>query len=199
MSQERTTSLRILQTNKKKTLSPVIYLLIGFISGILLTTLFFFMLSTGTGSSSEYVEPTQVVEEQHTTVLPGAKQTTQTTEVAAPVHYESTESEEDSSFTQPGSNDLNKFFQRTPSPATAPAQTAQHPSPFANEPNAKAAQPVAPAKAVHPKSEAVPAKVVKPAAPPAKVIAPKEPEAEAPDATVQIKVTQKPFAVNELK
>ncbi|KHF75728.1 hypothetical protein PJ15_1930 [Acinetobacter sp. neg1] len=198
MSQERTTSLRILQTNKKKTLSPVIYLLIGFISGIILTTLFFFMLSTGTGSSSEYVEPTQVVEE-NTTVLPGAKQTTQTTEVPAPVQYESTESEEDSNFTQPGSNDLNKFFQRTPPPAAAPAQTAQHASPFANEPNAKAAQPVAPAKAAHPKSEAVPAKVVKPAAQPAKVVAPKEPEAEAPDATVQIKVTQKPFAVNELK
>ncbi|ENU92870.1 hypothetical protein F971_01857 [Acinetobacter vivianii] len=194
MSQERTTSLRILQTNKKKTLSPVIYLLIGFISGIILTTLFFFMLSTGTGSSSEYIEPTQVVEE-NTTVLPGAKQTTQTTEVAAPVQDESAESEEDSNFTQPGSNDLNKFFQRTP----PPAQTAQHASPFANEPNAKAAQPVAPAKAAHPKSEAVPAKVVKPAAQPAKVVAPKEPEAEAPDATVQIKVTQKPFAVNELK
>ena len=198
MSQERTTSLRILQTNKKKTLSPVIYLLIGFISGIILTTLFFFMLSTGTGSSSEYVEPTQVVEE-NTTVLPGAKQTTQTTEVAVPVQYESTESEEDSNFTQPGSNDLNKFFQRTPPPAAAPAQTAQHASPFANEPNAKAAQPVALAKAAHPKSEAVPTKVVKPAAQPAKVVAPKEPEAEAPDATVQIKVTQKPFAVNELK
>ncbi|EKU52481.1 hypothetical protein ACH8I4_05090 [Acinetobacter sp. ABJ_C3_5] len=198
MSQERTTSLRILQTNKKKTLSPVIYLLIGFISGIILTTLFFFMLSTGTGSSSEYVEPTQVVEE-NTTVLPGAKQTTQVTEAAAPVQYESTESEEDSNFTQPGSNDLNKFFQRTPPPAAAPAQTAQHASPFANEPHVRAAQPAAPAKAPVAKSEAVPAKVVKPAAQPAKAAPVKEPEAEAPDATVQIKVTQKPFAVNELK
>lgn len=198
MSQERTTSLRILQTNKKKTLSPVIYLLIGFISGIILTTLFFFMLSTGTGSSSEYVEPTQVVEE-NTTVLPGAKQTTQVTEAAAPVQYESTESEEDSNFTQPGSNDLNKFFQRTPPPAAAPTQTAQHASPFANEPHVRAAQPAAPAKAPVAKSEAVPAKVVKPAAQPAKAAPVKEPEAEAPDATVQIKVTQKPFAVNELK
>lgn len=198
MSQERTTSLRILQTNKKKTLSPVIYLLIGFISGIILTTLFFFMLSTGTGSSSEYVEPTQVVEE-NTTVLPGAKQTTQVTEAAAPVQYESTESEEDSNFTQPGSNDLNKFFQRTPPPAAAPAQTVQHASPFANEPHVRAAQPAAPAKAPVAKSEAVPAKVVKPAAQPAKAAPVKEPEAEAPDATVQIKVTQKPFAVNELK
>lgn len=198
MSQERTTSLRILQTNKKKTLSPVIYLLIGFISGIILTTLFFFMLSTGTGSSSEYVEPTQIVEE-NTTVLPGAKQTTQVTEAAAPVQYESTESEEDSNFTQPGSNDLNKFFQRTPPPAAAPAQTVQHASPFANEPHVRAAQPAAPAKAPVAKSEAVPAKVVKPTAQPAKAAPVKEPEAEAPDATVQIKVTQKPFAVNELK
>ena len=198
MSQERTTSLRILQTNKKKTLSPVIYLLIGFISGIILTTLFFFMLSTGTGSSSEYAEPTQAVAE-NTTVLPVTKHTPQTTETVAPVQYETAESEEDSNFTQPGSNDLNKFFQRTPPPAAAPAQPVQHASPFANEPRSKAAQAVAPVKAAPAKSEAVPAKVVKPAAQPAKVAPVKEPEAEAPDATVQIKVTQKPFAVNELK
>ena len=61
MSQERATSLRILQTNKKKDLSPVVYLLIGFFSGVIFTALLLFVFSSV--QSSEYVEPTQVVEQ----------------------------------------------------------------------------------------------------------------------------------------
>lgn len=199
MSQERTTSLRILQTNKKKTISPVIYLIIGFVSGIILTALFFFMLSTDAPPSREAFDPTQQKQDDPVAHV-SSKASIPVTETPEATHHEAVESVEDSNFAQPGSNDLNKFFQRTPPAAVAPAQTRPHVSPFANEPHAKPAQPAAtPAKAIAPKNEAAPAKAVKPAPQPAKAVAPKEPEAEAPDATVQIKVTQKPFAVNELK
>ncbi|QHH92577.1 hypothetical protein [Acinetobacter proteolyticus] len=202
MTQERTTSLRILQTNKKKTLSPVIYLLIGFLSGIIFAALFFFIFANDSSNLAPTVPQTL---EETETVQTAHKATTQSNdvEVTNPNHHETSESVEDNNFAQPGSNDLNKFFQRTPPPA-APAPTGQHVSPFANEPNAKPVT-ATPAKVPHSKNEiAAPAtnKVVAKPAPPATKAAPAkaaEVEAEAPEATVQIKVTQKPFAVNELK
>ncbi|ENX13056.1 hypothetical protein F895_02784 [Acinetobacter sp. CIP 64.2] len=201
MTQERTTSLRILQTNKKKTLSPVIYLLIGFLSGIIFTSLIFFLFVTDSNTAEAVpLEQEQTVDE-NTNIQPHAKVPSHSSEEPMPVHHETAESAEDNGFAQPGSNDLNKFFQRTP-PPTAPVRTGQQISPFANEPNSKAVQPSAPAKPIATKNELPTTnKVVKPASQPVKAASPKtvEPEAEAPDATVQIKVTQKPFAVNELK
>lgn len=202
MTQERTTSLRILQTNKKKTLSPVIYLLIGFLSGIIFAALFFFIFASESSNPAPSMQ--QTVEETET-VQTATKATVQSNEMegTSPNHHETTESVEDNNFAQPGSNDLNKFFQRTPPPA-APAANGQHVSPFANEPNAKPTT-VTSVKVPHSKNEtAAPAtnKVVAKPAPPATKAAPAkaaEVEAEAPEATVQIKVTQKPFAVNELK
>ncbi|ENX55291.1 MULTISPECIES: hypothetical protein [Acinetobacter] len=202
MTQERTTSLRILQTNKKKTLSPVIYLLIGFVSGIIFAALFFFIFASDANSPAPSAP--QTVEENEP-VQTATKATAQSheVEVTTPNHHETTESVEDNNFAQPGSNDLNKFFQRTPPPA-APAPNGQHVSPFANEPNTKPTT-VTSVKGPHSKNETVaPATnkiVAKPAPPATKAVPAKaaEVEAEAPEATVQIKVTQKPFAVNELK
>ncbi|ENW92885.1 MULTISPECIES: hypothetical protein [Acinetobacter] len=203
MTQERATSLRILQTNKKKTLSPVIYILIGFISGVIFTSLIFFVFVMGSNSADTAMPQQQQAIEENPTVLPNAKATAQNTDEVATIQHETTEPVEENNIAQPGSNDLSKFFQRTP-PA-APAPSGQQVSPFANEPNAKTPQKVAPVKSPQGKNEPVPAvinKTVKPTSPqPAKAAPTKEPEAEveAPEATVQIKVTQKPFAVNDLK
>lgn len=206
MTQERATSLRILQTNKKKTLSPVIYILIGFISGVIFTSLIFFVFVMGSNSTDIAMPQQQQAIEENPTVLPNAKATAtaQNTDEVATIQHETTEPVEENNIAQPGSNDLSKFFQRTP-PATAPAPSGQQVSPFANEPNAKTPQKVAPVKSPQGKNEpaaAVTNKTVKPTSPqPAKAAPTKEPEAEveAPEATVQIKVTQKPFAVNDLK
>lgn len=204
MTQERATSLRILQTNKKKTLSPVIYILIGFISGVIFTSLIFFVFVMGSNSADTAMPQQQQAIEENPTVLPNAKATTQNTDEVATIQHETTEPVEENNIAQPGSNDLSKFFQRT-APAAAPAPSGQQVSPFANEPNAKTPQKVAPVKSPQGKNEPAPAvtnKTVKPTAPqPAKAAPTKEPEAEveAPEATVQIKVTQKPFAVNDLK
>ncbi|MDF2416834.1 hypothetical protein GWP85_04780 [Acinetobacter beijerinckii] len=204
MTQERTTSLRILQTNKKKTLSPVIYIMIGFISGIIFTSLIFFVFAMGSNPTDTAMPQQEQIIEENPTVLPNSKTPTQNKDEIATIQHETTEPVEENNIAQPGSNDLSKFFQRTPA-AAAPAPSAQQTSPFANEPNAKPQQKVVPVKSPQEKNETVPVvtnKTVKPVTPqPAKAAPIKEPEAEveAPEATVQIKVTQKPFAVNELK
>ncbi|MEF9956409.1 MAG: hypothetical protein RSA22_04210 [Acinetobacter sp.] len=194
MIQERTTSLRILQTTKKKTLSPAIYLLIGFFSGVLVTGLLFLIFFKG--QSSQNIEPTQMVEQD--AALPAdTKSNIKIAEDIKPVRHETPETEEDTNIAQPESNDLNKFFQRT---KAEPTHAGQHTSPFANEPNAQAAHVTAPVKSVHPKKEVVAVNTTKESkstTQPVKAIPVKEPEAETPDATVQIKVTQKPLAVNE--
>ncbi|UTO18690.1 hypothetical protein NGC85_12185 [Acinetobacter sp. Z1] len=201
MTQERTTSLRILQPHKKKTLSPVIYIIIGFISGIIFTSLIFFVFAMSSNPTDTAMPQQEQAREENPTVLPNSKTPTQNTDEIATIQHETTEPVEENNIAQPGSNDLSKFFQRTP----AAAPSAQQTSPFANEPNAKPQQKVIPVKSPQEKNETAPVvtnKTVKPATPqPAKAAQMKEPEAEveAPEATVQIKVTQKPFAVNELK
>jgi hypothetical protein len=193
MIQERTTSLRILQTNKKKTLSPAIYLLIGFFSGILVTGLLFLIFFKG--QSSQNIEPAKMVEQD--AAIPADTKSNIKAEDIKPVRHETTDTEEDTNIVQPESNDLNKFFQRT---ETKPTHAGQHTSPFANEPNAQAAHVTTPVKSLHTKKEVVAAtttKESKSTTQPVKAIPVKEPEAETPDATVQIKVTQKPLAVNE--
>jgi hypothetical protein len=204
MTQERITSLRILQTNKKKTLSPVIYIMIGFISGIIFTWLIFFVFAMGSNPTDTAMPQQEQAIEENPTVLPNSKTPTQNTDEVATIQHDTTEPDEENNIAQPGSNDLSKFFQRTP-PAAAPAPSAQQVSPFSNESNAKSQQKVVPVKPPQEKNETVPVvtnKAMKPVAPqPAKAAPIKESEAEveAPEATVQIKVTQKPFAVNELK
>ena len=191
MIQERTTSLRILQTTKKKTLSPAIYLFIGFFAGVLVTGLLFLIFFKG--QSSQNIEPAKMVEQD--AAIPADTKSNIKAEDIKPVRHETTDTEEDTNIAQPESNDLNKFFQRT---ETKPTHAGQHTSPFANEPNVQAAHVTAPVKSVHPKKEVVATqKESKSTTQPVKAIPVKEPEAETPDATVQIKVTQKPLAVNE--
>ena len=205
MSQERTTSLRILQTNKKNSLSPVLYILIGFIVGVVFTVLLFFiffqMQMGGNSTPIEAIEQNTVTTVEAKTNVPVVENTVpvrhETAEVApnkGSELVETTEVEEDAKISQPRSNDLSKFFQRE---STAPAHVERHTSPFANEPTAKTT-PVAPqTKTVHP-PKAIPAHLPsKPIAQPIQAALVKEPELEAPAATVQIKVTQRPVEVSE--
>lgn len=201
MTQEKVTSLRILQTNKQKTLSPVMYLLIGFFLGIIFAVLIFLLFVTNSSNMDTTVLQQEKIVEENDHVQEHTKIKAQSSEETIEIHHEAIESVEDNNFTQPGSNDLNKFFQRKPQP-TVPISTERHISPFANEPNVKPAQTVASAKPteINKNIPVATNKTVKPTpqtnqtAPVAKI-----PEAEAPEASVQIKVTQKPFTVNELQ
>ncbi|MCH7336131.1 hypothetical protein [Acinetobacter sp. NIPH 2699] len=197
MIQERPTSLRILQTNKKKNLSPVIYLLIGFLAGIICSLLIFFIFFKA--QSQHEVQEAQQIEELLSPPT-HVQQDAQSTQVIEFVPQESTEPDDDNSFTQPQSSDLNKFFQHAVVP---PVNTAQPASPFASAQNTgKTAQPVTPKPNTNKNGQtSVSDKLTKITTQPTKTDTTKEvePETEAPQATVQINVTQRPFSVNELK
>ncbi|MFK4048602.1 hypothetical protein [Acinetobacter venetianus] len=198
MIQEKPTSLRLLQTNKKKSLSPIIYVLIGFISGVAFTLLISFVFFMSQQKSNTEVNNVQT--EQEHPVLPVETKNESSKEiVVTPTHDDAMGAEEDNNLVQPGSNDLNKFFQHAPAVPIAP--TEQRSSPFANEPNKKVAHPPLVVKSTttanrttSPQNNNI-SKSIQTNEPKSQVT---EPEVEAPQATVQIKVTQKPFTVNEL-
>lgn len=199
MIQEKPTSLRLLQTNKKKSLSPIVYVLIGFISGVACTLLIGFVFFMTQQKSKTEVDNVQT--EQEHSALPVETQKESSKEIAVTLtHDDAMGAEEDNNLVQPGSNDLNKFFQHAPTVPTT--QTEQRSSPFANEPNSKVTHqplvvkpPVSASRTTSPQNNNVP-KPVKTNEPRSQAT---EPEVEAPQATVQIKVTQKPFTVNELQ
>ncbi|MEC8567882.1 MAG: hypothetical protein VXY56_06280, partial [Pseudomonadota bacterium] len=138
MIQEKPTSLRLLQTNKKKSLSPIVYVLIGFISGVACTLLIGFVFFMTQQKNKTEVDNVQT--EQEHSALPVETQKELSKEiVVTPTHDDAIGAEEDNNLVQPGSNDLNKFFQHAPAVPTAP--TEQRSSPFANEPNKKVAHP----------------------------------------------------------
>ena len=196
MIQERTTSLRILQNNKKKTLSPVRYLLIGFVLGLLFAALIFFVFvansSTPNAKVLQSVDEHESIQTYSKEVLSNNDAHIDTDQTLQP-SPETLESDEDNNFTQPGSNDLNKFFQRIP--VAAPTPTGQQISPFANEPNAK---PVSTAASENmsqrhnkttPKASHQPEKVALPATKTTRARR-SEPDPETPAASLQITVTQ---------
>lgn len=197
MIQERPTALRILQTSKKKDVWPALYLLIGFFAGILFSLcLFLVFFQQASPDESEMVQTNEPV----VPLTPATKEQLPSSHTPEVHHQANTEIVEDSNFAQPQSSELTKFFQHTAKPAAAPEHRV---SPFANEPGVQAVQPANPK--VNPQKTTQPAAShpsVKPvSALPAKAIipVPVETEAAAPQASVQIKVTQKPFAVNELQ
>jgi len=197
--QEKPTALRVLQTNKKKNSSPVIYLVIGFFAGILCSVLLFVLFfNLQTPSSNQVVQGT---EEQDLSISANTKVDPTTTVTTATHHENNINTDEDDHFIQPESNELNNFFQHT---APAAAHSEQHASPFANGFGNKPVQPTPKTSVANAKNEVLPvvnSKTTKAATTPLKTATTTEvePEIEAPQASVQIKVTQKPFAVNELK
>lgn len=197
MIQEKATSLRILQSNKKKNLSPLLYVMIGFIAGVVTSCLFVFL----SFKSWSLKENTQIASPESATpseiITSNAQYTEQVTN-----NDQEANAVEDGSFTQPQGNDLNKFFQREPVPAPS-ANTAKPLSPFVKEQPAKPSQTLEANKRTEIKSQTTPStshaqKTIKTDVKPSNSAEP-DIENQTPEATVQIKVTQKPFAVNELK
>ena len=200
MAQEKPTSIRVLQSNKKKSRSPVIYIIIGIIAGVFVSISLFLFLSQPYSSEPTIVENKSTQDQERDPVL---MTSSSTHEQATNGQQEQTDPMSHDGFEQPKENELSGIFKPAPHKNVAPT-TQQRVSPFdaqltgervapKQQVVAKPTQPIQPAQQ---KSIAQP-KVVQ-AKPVEAKQAPAEPEAEAetPKASVDIKVTRSPFAVN---
>ena len=200
MAQEKPTSIRVLQSNKKKSRSPVIYIIIGIIAGVFVSISLFLFLSQPYSSEPTIVENKSTQDQERDPVL---MTSSSTHEQATNGQQEQTDPMSHDGFEQPKENELSGIFKPDPHKNVAPT-TQQRVSPFdaqltgervapKQQVVAKPTQPIQPAQQ---KSIAQP-KVVQ-AKPAEAKQAPAEPEAEAetPKASVDIKVTRSPFAVN---
>ncbi len=200
MAQEKPTSIRVLQSNKKKSRSPVIYIIIGIIAGVFVSISLFLFLSQPYSSEPTIVENKSTQDQERDPVL---MTSSSTHEQATNSQQEQTDPMSHDGFEQPKENELSSIFKPAPHKNVAPT-TQQRVSPFdaqltgervtpKQQVVAKPTQPIQPAQQ---KSIAQP-KVVQ-AKPAEAKQAPAEPEAEAetPKASVDIKVTRSPFAVN---
>ncbi|MDQ9028015.1 hypothetical protein [Acinetobacter nosocomialis] len=199
MAQEKPTSIRVLQSNKKKSRSPVIYIIIGIIAGVFVSISLFLFLSQPYSSDPTTVESKSNQDQERDPVLMTNSSThgqvaVDQQEQADPMSHDG--------FEQPKENELSGIFKPAPHKNAAPTQ--QRVSPFdaqltgervipKQQVVAKPTQPIQPAQQ---KPIAQP-KVVQAKPAEAKKV-PVEPEAEAetPKASVDIKVTRSPFAVN---
>ncbi|MBJ8506231.1 hypothetical protein I6M96_14655 [Acinetobacter seifertii] len=200
MAQEKPTSIRVLQSNKKKSRSPVIYIIIGIIAGVFVSISLFLFLSQPYSSEPTIVENKSTQDQERDPVL---MTSSSTHEQATNSQQEQTDPMSHDGFEQPKENELSSIFKPAPHKNVAPT-TQQRVSPFdaqltgervtpKQQVVAKPTQPIQPAQQ---KSIAQP-KVVQ-AKPAEAKQAPAEPEAEveSPKASVDIKVTRSPFAVN---
>jgi len=181
MIQEKPTSLRILQPSKKNSLSPALYILIGFILGILfsgIAMLFLFRDSSAPAvveSSEKAFTQSNSSLAAHTAHAESAPTLLVTQEqIQATEEEPASANDNDNDFIQPKESELSKLF--TPPPVT-PTATPPRVSPFEH----KAAE-VKNLHTIEAKSEIIPVK---------------ENEPELPKASLQIKVTQKPFSLDE--
>lgn len=211
MTQEKPTSLSVLQTQKKKKVifTPVHYILMGFLAGVLSSTLLFFIFfKINTSDNASLVSPQvstlpSVVEEADTEESAHAENpSAQTAHRSSATQQHSQEQEEttvDGEFVQPKDSELSGLFTRTP-PAPKPQD-----SPFGHKPDAT--KPNTDAKTI---KDAVPKPIDKNASPPdakstekpasekaSKSAQKTVPEEELPKASVNIQVTQNPFSVNK--
>jgi len=199
MAQEKPTSIRVLQSNKKKSRSPVNYIIIGIIAGVFVSISLFLFLSQPYSSDPTTVESKSNQDQERDPVLmtnssTHGQVTVDQQEQADPMSHDG--------FEQPKENELSGIFKPAPHKNAAPTQ--QRVSPFdaqltgervapKQQVVAKPTQPIQPAQQ---KPIAQP-KVVQAKPTEAKKV-PVEPEAEeeTPKASVDIKVTRSPFAVN---
>ena len=200
MAQEKPTSIRVLQSNKKKSRSPVIYIIIGIIAGVFVSISLFLFLSQPYSSEPTIVENKSTQDQERDPVL---MTNSSTHEQATNGQQEQTDPMSHDGFEQPKENELSSIFKPAPHKNVAPT-TQQRVSPFdAQLTGARVApkqqvvaKPTQPIQSAQQKSIAQP-KVVQ-AKPAEAKQAPAEPEAEveSPKASVDIKVTRSPFAVN---
>ncbi|EXB84280.1 MULTISPECIES: DUF4064 domain-containing protein [Acinetobacter] len=206
MIQEKPTSLRILQPSKKNSLSPALYILIGFILGILfsgIAMLFLFRDSSApavvessekafTQSNSSLAAHTAHAESAPTLLV--TQEQIQATE-EEPASANDNDNDNDNDFIQPKESELSKLF--TPPPVT-PTATPPRVSPFEHKAAEVKNLHTIPKTAPHletKKRETAPANAKIEAK--SEIIPVKENEPELPKASLQIKVTQKPFSLDE--
>jgi hypothetical protein len=199
MANEKRTSLRILQSNKPKSPSPLLYSLGGFVAGVVVTGLAGYAYFYAGQPSTTLAESTQAMAAPAATPseLPAELEElkNQMTDHSGSFdELEDVQAEHPVEFQQPNDGDLSKIFAHQPAkvaaqPAPNQARVAPNfPQDMASAPAATAKQPPAPKPAPAPAAKAVPAK---PAAPVVVPMAAVEPE-ETPQASVQISVTRKP-------
>ncbi|UGQ28558.1 hypothetical protein [Acinetobacter calcoaceticus] len=207
MAQEKPTSIRVLQSNKKKPKSPILYIVIGVIAGVFVSISLFLFLSQPYSSESGAIESKSTEEQilnQET-----AHSSDEQNQVAVSQDNE-TDSMSRDGFEQPKDNELSNIFKPAQhKPATVNQQRV---SPFDEQLTGEKKVQVVPqlqtgvAKTAQPKVQPAQQKPVsKPqqqqaaqAKPIVENKAPAEPEAEVepPKASVDIKITRSPFAVN---
>ncbi|MDS7929475.1 hypothetical protein ABLT50_13470 [Acinetobacter calcoaceticus] len=207
MAQEKPTSIRVLQSNKKKPKSPILYIVIGVIAGVFVSISLFLFLSQPHSSESTAIESKSTEEQilnQET-----AHSSDEQNQVAVSQDNE-TDSMSRDGFEQPKDNELSSIFKPAQhKPATVNQQRV---SPFDEQLTGEKKVQVVPqlqtgvAKTAQPKVQPAQQKPVsKPqqqqaaqAKPVVENKAPAEPEVEVepPKASVDIKITRSPFAVN---
>lgn len=206
MAQEKPTSIRVLQSNKKKPKSPILYIVIGVIAGVFVSISLFLFLSQPHSSESTAIESKSTEEQilnQET-----AHSSDEQNQVAVSQDNE-TDSMSRDGFEQPKDNELSNIFKPAqPKPATVNQQRV---SPFDEQLTGEKKVQTVPQlqtgtipKATQPKVQPAQQKTVsKPqqvaqTKPVVENKAPAEPEAEVepPKASVDIKITRSPFAVN---
>lgn len=200
MIQEKPTSLRILQPSKKNSLSPALYILIGFILGILFSGIAMLFLFRDS-SAPAVVESSEKAFTQSNSSLAAhtAHAESAPTLLVTQEQIQATEEElasaNDNDFIQPKESELSKLF--TPPPVT-PTATPPRVSPFEHKAAEVKNLHTIPKTAPHletKKRETAPANAKIEAE--SEIIPVKENEPELPKASLQIKVTQKPFSLDE--
>ncbi|WP_198078779.1 hypothetical protein [Acinetobacter calcoaceticus] len=207
MAQEKPTSIRVLQSNKKKPKSPILYIVIGVIAGVFVSISLFLFLSQPYSSESAAIESKST--EEQTLNQETVHSSDEQNQVAVSQDNE-TDSMSRDGFEQPKDNELSNIFKPAQhKPATVNQQRV---SPFDEQLTGEKKVQVVPqlqtgaAKTAQPKVQPAQQKPVsKPqqqqaaqAKPIVENKAPAEPEAEVepPKASVDIKITRSPFAVN---
>ncbi|WP_336039567.1 hypothetical protein [Acinetobacter calcoaceticus] len=206
MAQEKPTSIRVLQSNKKKPKSPILYIVIGVIAGVFVSISLFLFLSQPYSSESTAIENKSTEEQilnQET-----AHSADEQNQVAVSQDNE-TDSMSRDGFEQPKDNELSSIFK--PVPHKSATTNEQRVSPFDEQltgekkvqpapqlqtgtiPKSAQAkvQPTQQKPVIKPQQVAQTKPVVENKAP-----AESEAEIEPPKASVDIKITRSPFAVN---
>lgn len=206
MAQEKPTSIRVLQSNKKKPKSPLLYIVIGVIAGVFVSISLFLFLSQPNSSESAAIESKST--EEQILNQDAAHSSDEQNQVAVSQDNE-TDSMSRDGFEQPKDNELSNIFK--PVPHKAVAANEQRVSPFDEQLTGEKKVQVVPqpqtslAKTTQPKVQPAqqktmgkPQQQVAQAKPvvESKVQAEPEPEVEPPKASVDIKITRSPFAVN---
>ncbi|MCX0333681.1 DUF4064 domain-containing protein [Acinetobacter radioresistens] len=200
MIQEKPTSLRILQPSKKNSLPPALYILIGFILGILFSGIAMLFLFRDS-SAPAVVESSEKAFTQSNSSLAAhtAHAESAPTLLVTQEQIQATEEEpasaNDNDFIQPKESELSKLF--TPPPVT-PTATPPRVSPFEHKAAEVKNLHTIPKTAPHletKKRETAPANAKIEAE--SEIIPVKENEPELPKASLQIKVTQKPFSLDK--